>query len=206
MSNWSILQQEVSLWALHNFGVQGAWQPMLGLTEEIGEFIAARVVYGQQLAAGIGGILHHGPSVAALEDAIADQCIYALNLAQICGIHFEKNVSSELAEPLTDAELFGAIALASRAVLKHAQGIRGYGDAKRSVEVSVALALWFRWASHQTKEFDLRPIMWSTSSVWEEVKRRDWKKNPVDANVAASQEQIATAPQEQATTASQEQK
>lgn len=178
---------------------------MLGLTEEIGEFIAARVVYGQQLAAGIGGILHHGPSVAALEDAIADQCIYALNLAQICGIHFEKNISSELAEPLIDAELFGAIALASRAVLKHAQGIRGYGDAKRSVEVSVALALWFRWASYQTKEFDLRPILWSTSSVWEEVKRRDWKKNPVDANVAASQEQIIAASQEHATTAPQEQ-
>lgn len=185
---WQTIQSEVSAWALHNFGKQGAWQPMLGLTEECGEFMAAREI--------LHGMVFHGapkPNVAiqeAMSDAIADQCIYACNLCEICGISLREIADDALPGNLTDAQILGALAAASHAVLKFEQGIRGVDDTVRRSKLTMALSLWFSWASAQCLRFNLGNIDDCTRKVWMEVQKRDWRKNPVSANEdAASQKQ-----------------
>lgn len=185
MTTWPQLQQEVTAWAFRNFGAQAAWQPMLGLIEEVGEFLAHRE---NPMFDTSGRSAHNLPE---MEDALADQAIYALNLCDICGIKFGPDiVLFHSPEFLSDAQLLGALAAACHAVLKEAQGIRGYDRTKRREEVGVALALWYRWASAQHLTFRLRPLLDCTTIVWEQVRKRDWAKNPDDAHRrVASQEQ-----------------
>jgi len=180
---WPTLQKQIADWSLHNFGRQDAWQPMLGLVEEVAEFMAAREATQLQ---GIT-IPHQATQKVkeALEDALADQTIYALNLAQICDIQFGPQIadlSLNVPSPLTDAELMGALGAACHAVLKEAQGIRGYDKMRRKEEMIVALSLWYRWALYQPYKFKLTALDIVTDGVWQKVRRRDWKTNPHNAD------------------------
>lgn len=183
MSPWSTLQQEVSAWAFHNFGKQGAWQPMLGLIEEVGEFLAAREL--------LHGAVHVGTprssqTAAHMEDAIADQCIYVCNLCEITGLSLQAIADEHLPGDLTDAQILKTLAAASHAVLKYEQGIRGVDEIVRKDKMRMSLSLWFSWAAYQCGRFGLRPILQCTQEVWKEVSKRDWKKNPVSANEDAA--------------------
>lgn len=171
MNPWAEMQAEVATWALHNFGDQGAHQPMMGLIEEVGEFIAAREQN-----------LHLPKSRDEATDALADQAIYALNLCEKAGLSFAIIAGANPPEPLTDGELLGCLSLACRAVLKHEQGIRGYDYGKRRDELKISLSMWFRWASYQPVHYCFSPLLPLTQAVWEQVRRRDWRKNPVDAH------------------------
>ena len=178
-TTWQKLQLEVSDWALNNFGLQGAHQPMLGLIEEVGEFCSETEMVGK-------------PDLDAMEDAIADQVIYVLNLCEICGLDFHKDiVAMNGPESLTDRELLGSLALGCQAVLKFDQRIRNMTFENRKAKLSVALGMWFRWASYQSGYHGFAPILPATIRVWEKVKKRDWRKNPGDADkVAAFEEQV----------------
>lgn len=172
---WDSLQTEVADWALHNFGLQKASQPMLGLIEEVGEFYAAMAAR----------------SVPAQHDAMADQVIYVLNLAEICGMRFEDLMTFNMAAEHTAEELLGALALSCRAVLKHEQGIRGFDDDKRRDVLRVSLGVWMRWLRWQAGEGEGHTglnLLNITEVVWRDVvAKRDWRKNPKSA---ASQEQV----------------
>ena len=188
---WNILQSEVSEWALRNFGKQGAYQPMLGLMEEVGEFLAARekaknISNNKQLAEVAKLYL----LTDAMVDAIADQCIYTLNLCEICGINFAEDIAKNTSEPLRDSELMGALALASRAILKYDQGIRGINYYERQKNLIIALSVWFKWVSYQSKWYRFEDTDIITEKVWQQVKLRDWKKHPTNAH--AFQEQAMT--------------
>lgn len=182
MTTWPQLQDEVTAWARHNFGDQDAWQPMLGLIEEVGEFVATR----ENPPPGFES------SPTDMEDALADQAIYVLNLCEICGIKFGPDiVIFQTPDFLTDAQLLGALAAGCHAVLKEAQGIRGYDKTKRRDELIMALSLWYRWASAQHLRYKLKPMLDCTTYVWEQVRRRDWTRNPTDAHKqAASEKQV----------------
>ncbi len=196
MRSWSVLQSEIADWSLHNFGLQLAHQPMLGLIEEVGEFLAAREQF-----VNIGSpayILRR----ESLTDALADQTIYALNLCEIVGLDFQfmnQDFKPVFPDPspaslnLSDAELLGTLALAARAVLKHEQSIRGYDDLRRKEELGVCLRNWLGWANFQVGAFceEGRTLLGITRTVWDQVRKRDWKKNPRDANKVALQDDLA---------------
>lgn len=179
---WPTLQKEIADWSLHNFGHQDAWQPMLGLVEEIGEYMAAREAWNPQ---------NNGPDSrikTAMEDALADQAIYVLNLAQVCGIQFGPDIvgcTLNVPSPLSDAELLGSLGAACHAVLKEAQGIRGYDKERRRDEMIVALSLWYRWALYQPYKYRLEKLDVVTTEVWGKVKLRDWRKSPTNAHQEA---------------------
>lgn len=176
---WFTLQKEVSAWSLRNFGPQPAWQPMLGMVEELGEFFAAR-----ELASG-----HTSDSQVAnfrlqMADAIADGAIYMVNLCTTAGLEFQ-NIYTHLPtapQDLSDAQVTGVLAAACHAVLKEAQGIRGYDVKRRREELEVCIAMWYRWAGFQVWRFGMRTVVELTRDVWEVVRTRDWVKNPTDAN------------------------
>jgi len=177
-NQWQLMQQEVSTWALHNFGQQDAWQPFLGLVEEIGEYFS--------VLAGLPSPAIHLSQANRNEmiDALGDQAIFALNLAGICGIQFYEDIVAKpenCAMHLTDRELLGALAAISHAVLKHAQGIRGVDFNDRGHKVMVGLALWFRWAQHQCRVYGFVNMCDVTQVIWNGVKKRDWKANPQTA-------------------------
>jgi len=176
MADWQELQAEIAAWALHNFGVQGAWQPQLGLIEEVGEFLA--VVTSADL--NLASIARRRDDMA---DALGDQCIYALNLAHIAGVAFREQVAtdSNQSQLLTGHELLGALALGCHAVLKHAQGIRGMDDTRRADHLVISLGMWYRWAQAQCDTFGLPPLLDITNGIWAEVRRRDWRRNPQTA-------------------------
>ena len=173
--SWSAFQEQVSEWARRNFGSPGAYQPMLGLIEEIGEYFAA-----DELA-------FVRDKQEKKEDAIADQVIYALNLADECGIQLGDIIKIAYPQNFTERQLLGALALCSRAVLKHDQGIRGFDHAKRRVTMETGLRVWASWAQSQCGMMLAIPLYGCARRVWDDiVSKRDWKKNPV---TAASQEQ-----------------
>ena len=173
--NWEELQKDISNWALANFGQQDAWQPMLGLGEEIGEYMAARHNRSNRGNEDMG---------AEMRDAIADQAIYVLNLCEICGINFA-DIAVISVEPhhISDGELLGVLGLCNRAVLKNFQGIRGYTYNQRRDHLQVSLTVWYRWALHQVSYYKLGEVLAIVQAVWAEVRKRNWKKNPENANL-----------------------
>lgn len=163
---WNHIGSEVEAWAVRNFGQSPPFQPLLGLFEEIGEFY--------QAGAEVLSTKRH----EMLVDAIGDQCVYALNLCAKVGIDFGRDVANTQVQTVTVRELLGVIGALSHAELKNNQGIRGMTYDQRRFQMRVALNVWFRWACNMCSALDLpRPIA-CTLRVWEEVKLRDWKKNP----------------------------
>jgi len=163
---WDLLQKEVSAWAVRNFGDTPAWMPMLGLVEEVGEYLAAEVVGNQ----------------AEMLDAIGDQTIYVLNLCEKVGIKFGDITGPP--QELDAKELLGVLGVGCQAILKNAQAIRGFTWDKRRERMLVCLSMWHRWVASECQNYgmvvDLRQVV---DGVWAKVKLRDWVKNPTDANL-----------------------
>lgn len=163
---------------------------MLGLIEEVGEFVAAREVWADHPY----NTERIEKARAEMQDAIADQCIYVLNLCETAGLQFYEFETeyNNAPDDLRDAQIIGALAAACHCVLKHEQGIRGMTKPLFQEKLYVALSLWYRWAAFQPTKFGFASILESTTKVWEEVRKRDWRKNPVSANLDASQKQVLT--------------
>lgn len=180
MNRWDQMQHEISVWATHNFGSNPVWQPMLGIVEEIGEFFAASEARGDYQKLNLRD---------AWIDALGDQAIYMLNLCDKSGVQFGTDIAAHdenQAQPVTDRQLFGSIALACRGVLKHEQGIRGMDFTKRRTHVLMGVSMWYRWAQYQCKLLALPEMFDIADLTWDQVKRRDWKANPLNANEVAS--------------------
>lgn len=171
---WSDLQRDISSWATRNFGDNPAWQPQLGLIEEVGEFFAA--ITDTQT-----------PIIPAITDALGDQAIYALNLCEKVGIHFAADIANDDLgngpQHLLDRELIGALALGCRAILKNAQGIRGMTWLERRNQLVISISMWYRWAQYQVEVLSLEDLEDIVTSTWAQVSKRDWLKNPDDANL-----------------------
>lgn len=68
-----IIQSQVSVWSIRNFGDQSSYRPLLGAVEEVGELCHAHLK-GEQ------GIRHTPAEIEALKrDAIGDIIIYLMD-------------------------------------------------------------------------------------------------------------------------------
>lgn len=73
------VQDEQRPWVLHNFGQREAWQPLLGIGEEVGELMHAHLKAHQ-------GIRTGEDHEAAKVDALADIIIFACDYASASGV------------------------------------------------------------------------------------------------------------------------
>ena len=166
----SKIQEEVAEWSQRNFGAQvskttgqelGSLAPLLGLGEELGELEEAR----------------SKGDLFLLRDAVGDCFIYLLDYCSREGLSFEDlwNNSRSASGPKVHLYLYGKLL---HVVLKRHQGIRGYDIEKKfNHEHTVSL----QWIIGELKqEVDAPEDL--LQKVWQEVKERDWKKNPEGAD------------------------
>ena len=160
------MAEEVQKWAARNFGKQEDWNYLLGLAEELGEYIEAR---GDK-------------DLLKMADALGDQSIYLLNLASRRGI-----VRLGVPSPPNDAghvplldirHVFRALGKASHCVLKEYQGIRGITAEQTTASIRDLWQTWLRWATGQASLYGMPTILGIANEVWSLVSRRDWRIDP----------------------------
>lgn len=163
MAYWTLktLQEEQKPWVLKNFGERPAWQPLLGIAEEMGELFQAFWIVDDAYA-------HE------VKDALADIMIYMADFCTAMNFDLQKLYDDALRDD--DFELapmavyYGDLA---HAFLKDAQRIRGTHSehvAKMGDALDGILRHLIRAASN--RNWDLREL---TKETWETVvKKRDW--------------------------------
>jgi len=82
----SEIQTELRPWVKHNFGVRPAWQPLLGLQEELGELSHAFLKREQ-------GIRTSEDYVLEIRDSAADLVIFLLDFCNAEGIDLAHEVA-----------------------------------------------------------------------------------------------------------------
>lgn len=86
MTALQTLQNEIGPWALHNFGEQASYRPLLGVAEEVGELCHAHLKDEQ----GIRTTEDHSEKKV---DAVADIMIYLAHYCHLEGINLEQAIS-----------------------------------------------------------------------------------------------------------------
>ena len=84
--NLKQLQDEQRPWVKHNFGDRPAWQPLLGIVEEVGELCHAHLKHAQ-------GIRTTEDHQAAKVDAVGDIVVYLADYCTAEGIDLQRAVS-----------------------------------------------------------------------------------------------------------------
>lgn len=165
------LQAEVGVWSNENFGAQPTYRPLLGIIEELGEFLE-----GYDLK-----------DSAKMDDAAADTVIYMLDFC----VRNSWNIVDLIPEDTPDitgclhsmvAHLMGKLA---HSQLKLDQGIRGTkeeheADLRDSLTRVLGIFDWCFTTSEISGHWhDL------VDTVWEKVvSKRNWKKNTVNGVVS----------------------
>lgn len=159
---------EMRPWVKHNFGDRAAWQPLLGIVEELGEYAEA-----------LEGGFRLEVAAAKAKDALADTMIFITDYCNCMGWDIGDILNAaapHMANTDIPVSLARALGKLAHAYLKTAQGIRKGEDhdaAGRQALVYVVAHLLIR-----AKSFDLVD---ETLKTWEVVRLRDWKKDPVNA-------------------------
>lgn len=180
------LQEEQGPWVLHNFGDRPAWQPLLGLVEELGELSEAVEQYkaAGALSPSVRDLLNLDPLhyKHAIEDALADTVIFMSDFCNSMEIDMETMVSKSRADqipPNGDISL-GRVA---HSFLKNAQGIRGTpAEHRASLQKNLGHLYW--WLDRIARGFAETPLLDLVQTTWSLVKKRDWKKNPTAGTIA----------------------
>lgn len=165
------LQEEQKPWVLHNFGERPSWMPFFGLVEELGEREEA-------LEAGFQ------PAVveAKVRDAFADAMIFSADYCSAMGWELKEVWCA--AAPFTHPDckipigLMAALGRVAHAHLKAAQKIRLGEDHKAAGHQAMVYFIAHLIKMSTKHGFDL---IAETHKVWQKVKQRDWKKDPVAA-------------------------
>ena len=183
LSPFSELQGKIATWQDYNFGATPAWQKAMGIAEEIFELCDA-INSPSELSA---------TERAEILDATADIAIYSLSFCT--SLRVEYNVIFRLT-PVPDFKPTGridrdlkeaAIRIGSaakpiaHAVLKNAQGIRGFDDQIKFVSHAVlGIGSVARATELVTRLLgsDFESVV---RGVAENVLKRDWRKHPVTA-------------------------
>lgn len=156
-----IAQQEVTEWALRNFGEQDSHRPLLGILEELGEYSEAR----------------DRIDVAGMRDAIGDVGIYMLHYCGLRGWSMSELWDDRVGPT---GPTMSTVKVLCQSHLKGAQNIRG-GAAKHDFLLKKELSnlLWRMDQAAIDTGTDCLALIYN---VWEKVKQRDWKKNPNNAD------------------------
>jgi hypothetical protein len=167
---FSDLQSQVGIWSQYNFGNQLPHRPAMGLIEEL-----------MELSASLQNLEHEG-----VLDAIGDVTIYMADYCYRRGWDlaelWRKNDEPGL---LDDGNVADAPSLLCRmlshAHLKGEQNIRGGGDEQsRRMKKACSGTLWYLSKVCAFLNEDLITVV---GGIWDEVKKRDWKKNPNTAHL-----------------------
>lgn len=180
-TNETELVDQVGMWANYNFGnLRG---PDLGIIEEIGEAVHAILKRKQ----GIRGFENSGFFLEKFTDALGDGMIY---LADYCYIHqaffrFNRNMQRPVLQTTDERRIIAHLLQAASQMLTYQEVIIGEGIEQGEQQVYNMIAQQIcngfeYWAS--VYDIDL-PMLVNT--VWEGVKRRDWKTNSQTAGVGA---------------------
>ena len=159
MSKLQELQQEQVDWVIYNFGDRDAWQPLLGIIEELGELEEARFM------ADLDGI----------KDAIADTMIYTADLCTAIGLEIN-NVWKLRRKNIQQHSTMIWAGKLSHSYLKMAQGIRG-SEQEHIDDMFVIL-------TYIVGILNVQAVLLGTTAedlaydTWQNVKKRDWKKYP----------------------------
>ena len=157
------LQEEQRPWVKHNFGGGRPWMPLLGIGEEVGEFISAKERQDRDEQA----------------DALADMVIFAADYCSEMGWDLQE--IKKACKITTDLSFFGVEIELAQCVfkmhhhhLKLSQGIRT--SEQHEAEIKRWLGRLLHWAFVISNAFygDLLDIVEGT---WAHVKKRDWKKD-----------------------------
>jgi len=162
------VQAEHKPWQKRNFPDQQAWQPLLGIVEELGELDDAIS------ADDFKGVL----------DSIADVMIYIVNYSNLRGWNVQH--MWDLRASIDDQDPLGMIGKLCHHHLKWSQGIRGPA-AKHESESQRVLRGVLAYLEHVLQgaqdEADSATVPSITLDVWvNEVSKRDWRKPPAHAD------------------------
>lgn len=175
---FGLLQKQNRVWADHNFPdrYHNTWMPLMGICEELGEIVEAydelNSHFGQdkkdKLIDGCADIMIFMSDYCNLHEIDMDQIrLFDLPLAEIG--------HSSLRDSLT--KYIGRLC---HTHLKLAQGIRYSIDEAQQRKLDALRGITFvLQAICQKLDKDLMEVV---AQTWANVKLRDWKKNPTDAN------------------------
>lgn len=159
MIDWQKIQREHTSWTLDNFGAQEAHQPFMGIVEETGELDIAYT---------------HEERV----DAIGDCMVYWVGLCTSLGYDaaslMERVNASDIEPTVTMTRTLGVIA---HYILKLQQNIRQDRAPQNREIARSALEDYVRLVEWKAATFAIS-LEEATEQTWNEVKKRNWKKNP----------------------------
>jgi len=185
MFNTATLQAEQAEWALANFGDgRDPSHALMGMMEELGELAdAIKGLPYQEL-----GQKESPPreeTVENIKDALGDFVIYAADYCTLKGWDMSSLCSqfTYVRKPhnvgVRYMELASACGMLSHHHLKSIQGIRGTAEEHdQGGQESMAEALFSAWRLCVLLGFSFKKTV---QDVWNDVKKRDWKKDPLTA-------------------------
>lgn len=175
MNSNEILRRRITAWSFSNFGEQrskcnpltqlGHLAPLLGVTEEIGEYFEATAKGCED----------------GVKDAIADTIIYLLDFMSRLDLDIE-DYETENVQDVT--ELIEELGRLNHHVLKMHQGIRGYEDTEFALnEIKETVYSLFD-ILHEICAIEGigPPFVLATTTFFEIVSKRDWVTDPTTGN------------------------
>jgi len=179
---WRQLQDEVAAWSERNFpsSIGRPDRPILGIFEELGELAEALWKRRREEAG----------------DAIADTAIYMADACAKLGWDMSTIVADALLAADNDAldesdprdvcsTLLVLVGKAAHHYLKSAQQIRTNEDhaaGLRAAFVQIVSTIWDCW--DETRVDRDIPFDQGVKAVWEKVRRRNWRADPIKGGVS----------------------
>lgn len=170
MKDFQIIQDEQVEWVKHNFPHRETWQPLVGITEELGELLVAWNSLDEE----------------GVKDSCADTMIFICDYLTGMGIKISDIPYSEMFDELmfnrisnnADALLM-VLGKLNHHHLKFEQHIRLGEDhlALIKTHISSIISYLRNIRKYYKGEDDLLEI---TSTVWAVVKLRDWQKDRIN--------------------------
>lgn len=163
----SVVQVEHKQWADHNFPTRQSWMPLMGLIEEVGEFISSI-------------------DQDELFDAIGDCCIYLSDYCSQMGYNLQELY--DISVPHQGYGMHSAtfilkeLGKLSHAHLKEAQQIRMTENHRENAQKAIIEILGVMKVFGDIMDIEI--VVWKT---WEEVRKRDWQKNKNAAHLKENQ-------------------
>jgi NTP pyrophosphatase (non-canonical NTP hydrolase) len=171
--DYRVFQQEVDEWSRQNFGSSPAWQPLMGLLEEVGELAHAYLKRAQ----GIRGTKEEHD--AAERDALGDIMVFLAHYCCRRGIAMGGLAQVVIPDLLYRKRVGAALLGLARHVGDIHMCLAVDPDTRiyASVEERQAIANLLRdlCVYCTLRELDLGEIVRET---WDKVKQRNWKKDP----------------------------
>lgn len=171
------LREEMIPWTDANFGTREAWQPELGMIEELGELAHAYLKMRQ----GIRGT--EAEHLEAIKDAIGDFIIYWSDWVRSAKMEYHVHIHS-----CTFHDIQDTVFDIPREFRRHREPIEVIKDWLQDLASLITIPHQYGYeviydaaALAQMLGFDLQEIVETT---WNTVKQRNWKANPKDGITA----------------------